>query len=169
MPAFFWSTVGAEVEIPVTNRITACIDVLYKYSRLSNRDNAYNVRYESSLDRGFAAELIGRYYITGPMPNGFYAQAGLGYSSLLYYDGSPRPYSLIVNNWRDDGEGDALREVRGLPGFKPYNFSIGTGYQILLEQRNIVANITVSTQANIDDDGKFVPAFYILPSIGIRF
>ena len=117
-------------------------------------------------ENGFLAELIGRYFIQLSKkklvlaPSGFYVQASLGYSKLLYFDGNTRPFTLHTRN--KDLKDPYFHQPSPIIG------GVGAGYQVELLPKKIIANLAIGAQTNIDTKGAFF-SIYVSPSIGFMF
>ena len=169
-PAFYWSSLGLEVEFVLSAKVTVALNIIGKVSGLDGSHAIKNKISDDFFKTGYLAELIGRYYI--PLnkkkltlaPSGFYIQAAVGFSKLLYFDGSTRPFSLnsrFPNNYDSYGNADYTELVPVIGG-------IGVGYQVELLPGKIIANMLIGSQTNIDSKGAFF-TLYASPSVGIMF
>jgi hypothetical protein len=165
-PAIFWATLGVEAEYLVSPKITIALNVLGKLGQTKPKNKIRPLNQGEFLENGFLAELIGRYFIQLSKkklvlaPSGFYVQASVGYSKLLYFDGNTRPFTLHTRNRN-------LKE----PFFAeptPIIGGLGAGYQVELLPKKIIANLAVGAQTNIDTKGMFF-SIYVSPSIGFMF
>ena len=165
-PAVFWATLGLEAEYVVSPKFTLALNILGKLGETDAKNNFRPIKKQDFLENGYLAELTGRCYIQltkkkiALAPTGFYIQATVGYSKLLYFDGNTRPFTLHTRK----------RNIND-PNFKnptPIIGSLGAGYQVELVPKKIIANLSILSQTNIDDRGFFL-SIYISPSIGILF
>jgi len=165
-PAIFWATLGLEAEYLVSPKITVAVNVLGKLGQTDPKNNIRPLKQGDFLDNGFLAELIGRYFIQLSKkkivlaPSGFYIQASVGYSKLLYFDGNTRPFTLHTRN----------RNVKEPYFYQPSPIigGVGAGYQVELLPKKIIANLAVGAQTNIDTKGVFF-SIYVSPSVGFMF
>ncbi|MBC7389792.1 MAG: hypothetical protein H7329_11310 [Opitutaceae bacterium] len=169
-PAFYWSSLGLEAELVLSAKVSVALNIIGKVSGLDGKHAIKNKISDDFFKTGYLTELIGRYYIVlnkkklTLAPSGFYIQAAAGFSKLLYFDGSTRPFSLntrFPNNYDSNGNADYSELVPIIGG-------IGTGYQVELLPGKIIANMLVGGQTNIDSKGVFF-TFYASPSVGIMF
>ena len=165
-PAIFWATLGIETEYLVSPKITLALNVLGKLGQTDPKNNIRPLKQGDFLNNGFLAELIGRYFIQLSKkklvlaPSGFYIQAAVGYSKLLYFDGNTRPFTLHTRN----------RDLKD-PNFyqpSPIIGGLGAGYQVELLPKKIIANLAIGTQTNFDTKGVFF-SIYVSPSVGFMF
>lgn len=169
-PAFFWASVGLEGEYVATPKMTIALNLIGKLGSTTSSQNVYPIRQEEFLNSGYLAELTGRYYMTLSKrkitlaPFGFYVQASVGYSKLLYFDGSTRPFTLHTRT-RPSTDPRTPNEF-ATPS--PLVGGLGAGYQIELVPHTILANIYLGTQVNTDSKGVFISLF-VSPSIGMMF
>jgi hypothetical protein len=170
-PAFFWATIGLEAEYIVSAKMSVALNLVGKYAQMDAKNNIHNLEEQAFLDNGYMAELIGRYFITlskrnlGLAPTGFYVQASVGYSKLLYFDGSVRPFSLHT---RVRPQGSDVSSPSSFSQPQPFIGGIGAGYQLELLHNKVIANFLVGAQAGSDNKGIFL-TFYVSPSIGMMF
>ncbi len=169
-PAFYWSSLGVEAEFILSAKVSIALNIIGKVSGLEGSHAIKNKISDDFFKTGYLAEIIGRYYI--PLnkkkltlaPSGFYVQAAAGFSKLLYFDGSTRPFALntrFPNNYDANGNADYTELV-------PLIGSIGAGYQVELLPGKIIANMLIGGQTNFDSKGAFF-TFYASPSVGIMF
>jgi hypothetical protein len=165
-PAIFWATLGLEAEYLVSPKITIALNVLGKLGQTEPKNKIRPLNQGEFLENGFLAELIGRYFIQLSKknlvlaPSGFYIQASVGYSKMLYFDGNTRPFTLHTR-YRN------LKE----PYFyqpSPIIGGLGAGYQVELLPKKIIANLALGAQTNFDTKGVFI-SFYVSPSVGFMF
>lgn len=169
-PAFFWATLGIEAEYVVSPKMSVALQVLGKLGQTDSKNKVRAIKQEEFSESGYMAEIIGRYFIQLSKkklvlpPSGFYVQASVGYSKLLYFDGNTRPFTLHS------------RRRPSTDPRKPNDFSqplpiiggIGAGYQVELLPKKILANIAVGAQTNLDNKGVFF-SIYVSPSVGFMF
>ena len=169
-PAFYWSSLGIEAEYVISPKLSLALNVIGKINGLDGSKSGNNNFDNNFLKTGYMAEVIGRYFIQLSKksivlpPTGFYVQASAGFSKLMYYDGSTRPFSLntrFPNNYDEKGNADFTALV-------PFIGGVGTGYQVELLADKIIANFLVGVQTNIDLKGAFL-TFYASPSVGFMF
>ena len=171
-PAIYWSSLGLEAEYVISPKISAAINVIGKISGTNGKHAVKNniELNENFFETGYMAEIIGRYYISLSKknltlaPHGLYVQAALGFSKLLYYDGSTRPFSLNTRhpNYFDSYGNTYFSKPSPLIG------GIGAGYQVELLPNRVIANILLGSQVNSDSKGVFF-TFYASPSVGLMF
>ena len=165
-PAIFWATLGVEVEYLVSPKVTIALNVLGKLGQTDRKNDIRPLKQGDFLNNGFLAELIGRYFIQLSKkklvlaPSGFYVQASVGYSKMLYFDGSTRPFTLHTRN----------RNIKEPYFYQPSLIigGVGAGYQVELLPKKIIANLAVGAQTNFDTKGVFF-CIYLSPSIGFMF
>ncbi len=170
-PAFFWASVGLEAECVLSAKMSLALNIVGKYGQIDAKNNVHNLPKGSFLDNGYLVELIGRRFFTlnkrnlGLAPIGFYVQASVGYSKLLYFDGSVRPFSLHT---RIRPSSSDVSDPSNFPQPQPFIGGIGVGYQIELLHNKVVGNISVGAQGSSDSHGIFM-TLYMSPSLGMMF
>lgn len=163
MPAAFANTLGLEFELPLKNASSIGLNIIGKYGRLDNPKIAKPVDY---FETGFRAELAYKYYFAQKTPLGFYIQAFIGYTKLVYDNGNTRPFSLNLRNL--DLNGDPRNDLEfKLP--KPYTGGIGFGYQTILIKKRIIGNMMMGSQLGFDSANTIFYSLYISPSVGYVF
>jgi len=169
-PAFFWATLGIEAEYVLSPKMSIALNVLGKLGQTDSKKKVRAIKQEEFLENGYMAEIIGRYYIQLSKkklilaPSGFYVQASIGYSKLLYFDGNTRPFTL---HSRKRPSSDP-RKPSDFSQPTPIIGGIGAGYQVELLPKKILANIALGAQTNLDDKGVFF-SIYVSPSVGFMF
>ena len=161
VPALYWGTVGAQVEYPVSEKFSACVMVMSKLAE----SRGYSVKKEDFHENGFSIDLIGKYFIKGAAPEGFYGLVNLSYNTMLYFDGSTRPYTMH-NRWK---EFNGYRVPNDLVKPKPFNASVGAGYQLIVIPQHIIADVFIGVSGSIDHDNTPFVQFYMTPSLGYVF
>lgn len=166
MPAFYWSSIGAEIEYPVSDAFTVGLNILGKIGRTDGKNVVFKIRPESTQESAYRLELAAKYYLGKSAPIGFYGQFNLSYGNLLFFDGTNRPYTMH-SKWKkfnDDKRAPTLVEQP-----KDYSVGLGAGYQLIVIPKKIIANIMVGTQLYLEQTSGMYPAFYISPSLGYVF
>lgn len=164
-PAFFWKTIGLELELPLGKKFSVGVNLFGKVGRTDGKKSNYKVTSQDFLKDGIRAELALKYYLKPTAPEGFYIQANFAYNQIVYSDGTTKPYSVNthINNQRDTAaSGEILKPY-------PYSAGIGVGYQIIFIPKHLIANILLGAQGNMDAYNKPFLSFYIAPSIGYKF
>ena len=173
MPAFFWDAVVFEIEYPITHSVSLGVNVLRKFGRTDGTSNrVFKIRPENFQNPNTSIEFAVKFYL--PMskdighnaPIGLYIQGNGSYNSLLFYDGTNRPFTMH-SHWKKN---KGLREPN--PYDPPGNLSIGfgVGYQAIVIPGHIIANFMFGTQAYITQNNNTLkPGFYLAPSIGYVF
>lgn len=164
MPALFWNTVLADVEVPLGQSHFTVGAMLYGAWGI-NKNQEGNKAYQ---DAGFGADLYAKYYFHATKKNtseGLYALVNLSYNSIVYPDGTVRPFSLNSNYSSKNNATDTPQT------FDPYpvNGGIGVGYQLKIIPKHIYGSVMLGSQFSVDKSGKFLPTIYFLPTIGYVF
>lgn len=161
VPALYWGTMGAQVEYPLSKKLSACVMVMSKLAE----SRGYSVKKEDFHENGFAIDLIGKYFLTGEAPEGLYGLLNLSYNTMLYFDGSTRPFTMH-NRWK---EFNGYRVPNDLVKPKPINVSLGVGYQLIIIPQHIIADVFIGASSSIDQDNSIFFQFYMAPSLGYVF
>ena len=158
-PAFYWKTIGVELEYIASPKISVGLNLYGKWGPTRpekiNETSSYNF-----FQEGIRAELALKYYIMKKAPEGLYIQANLAYSQLSYYNGSVHPYTLL-------NMGLPFSEIGVKP--KPYGGGLGLGYQIIIIPKFLIADFMLGMQANVAGNNKVFASLYAAPAIGIIF
>ena len=174
MPAFYWDVVGFELEYPVTTSFTVGVNMLRKFGRTDGGSNkVFKIRPENFQDANTSLEFALKFYLPYDMlkakrdigrnaPVGLYIQGNLSYNSLLFFDGTNRPYTMH-SNWKDT---KGLRDPNELDKPSDISFGGGVGFQAIVIPGHIIANVMLGTQVYFP---KVLPGFYVSPSIGYIF
>ncbi len=166
-PALYWSTIGLEYEIPM-GMMTFGVAGMYKFNERYGNDKNFKVRPEDYQQDGFRAEIFGRYFFRGESPVGLFFEGKVFYNTIIYFDGSPMPYTLY-NRWK---ELDGLRSPNEIRKPSPFGIGGATGIQVMVIPNAIIANLKVGldlNQDNPDNNNKLFLTIYLQPSIGITF
>lgn len=163
MPAVFASTLGLEFELPLGKGSSLGVNLLGKYGRLDNPRISRPVDY---FETGYRAELAYKYYFSQKGPFGFYGQAFVGYSKLVYDNGNTRPFALNLRNLDINGDPRNYSEFK-LP--KPYTGGIGIGYQVKIIKDKLIGNMMLGAQLGFEEDKTLFYSVYLNPSIGYAF
>lgn len=158
-PAFYWKTIGAELEYVPTTHFSIGLNVYGKWGVTRPEKIDETTKY-NFLSDGLRAALAFKYYIFNKAPEGLYVQANVAYTQLTYYNGSPIPYTLL-------NVGLHSGEIGVKP--KPYSGGIGVGYQVIVIPNIIIANVMAGLQASVARDNKVFMSVYVAPSIGVIF
>lgn len=161
LPALYWGTLGAQIEYPISKKVSASLMVMSKLSE----SRGYSVKKEDFHESGFSIDLLGKYFLIGEAPEGLYGVLGLSYNSMLYFDGSTRPYTMH-NRWKDF---NGFRVPNDLYKAKPFNATLGTGYQLIVIPQHIIVDVFMGISGNFDHNNSFFVQFYVAPSIGYVF
>lgn len=161
LPAFYWGVLGAQVEYPISKKLTANIMIMSKLSE----SRSYAVKKEDFHENGFSVDLFGKYYFKENAPEGLYALADLSFNTMIFYDGTTRPYAMH-NRWKDF---NGYRVPNDIKKPNPFNFAAGVGYQMIIIPQHIIADVFMGASANLDHDNSFFVQFYIAPSLGYVF
>lgn len=167
MPAFYWNSLGMEVEYPVMDMVSIGVNVIGKMGRTDGSNVVFKIRPENYQDAAYRVELAFKYYISKSAPLGFYGQFNISYGNLLYYDGTNRPYTMH-SKWKPYEEGQ-LRDPVPLEAPKDYSFGVGAGYQLVIIPKKIIANVMVGTQLYLEQASGIYPSVYVAPSLGYVF
>jgi hypothetical protein len=164
-PAFFWKTIGLELELPIGNRFSIGVNLFGKVGRTDGQKSNYKVNDQDFLKDGIRAELALKYYLKPTAPEGFYIQANFAYNQIVYSDGTTKPYSINthINNTRDTSSSGTIAKPY------PYSAGLGLGYQLVFIPKHLIANIMIGAQGNMDTYNNPFLSFYIAPSIGYKF
>lgn len=166
MPAFYWSSLGIEIEYPLSDVFTIGLNILGKIGRTDGRNTVFKIRPETHQESAYRLELAGKYYFQQSAPIGFYAQLNVTYGNLLFFDGTNRPYTMH-SKWKQFNGG--VRAPATIETPKDYSFGIGGGYQLVVIPKKIIANIMVGTQLYLEQTSGIYPSFYVAPSLGYVF
>jgi hypothetical protein len=164
-PAFFWKTIGLELELPLGKKFSVGVNLFGKVGRTDGKKSNFKVPDQDFLKDGLRAELALKYYFKPTAPEGFYLQANFAYNQIVYSDGTTKPYSINthVRNERDTSfTGELLKPY-------PYSAGLGLGYQVVFIPKHVIGNIMVGVQGNMDSFNNPFLSFYIAPSIGYKF
>lgn len=164
-PAFFWKTIGLELEYAISPSISIGSNLFAKVGRMDGKKANFKIKDEPFLENGWRAELYMNYYFSKKAPEGIYLQVNGGYNKLIYFDGNTRPYTLH-NHWK---QLKGVRVTTDLEKPKPYVGGLALGYQFLIIPDHIIANISSGIMANVDQDNSLFFTIYLAPSIGIKF
>jgi hypothetical protein len=163
VPSFFYNTYGLEAEYPFNGNSTLGVNLLYYTGSGTPKTDSSVVGDGTYTKSGFIAELQYKYYFSGTAPTGFYAMVAAGYNSILYPDGSTRPF-VLFNSWNNQNE--IAEKAASIPD--PYIGSIGVGYQIIMIEPHISGNVVVGAQFQTGGSGLSTNIF-ITPSLGWTF
>ncbi len=165
LPAFYWGTLGLEVEYALSGKITLGVNLLGTLGRGDGQSANYKVKPEAFMEEGYRAEIAVKYFFKGNAPEGLYTHLNVAYNDLFYHDGNTRPYTLH-NRWK---EIDGLRLPVDFKKPIPFSAGISFGYQMIVIPKRIIANVLVGVQGNMDADNNPFIAIYAAPSIGYKF
>lgn len=163
VPAFFYNTVGLELEFPLSKSLTAGINFYGKLGRTDNETSNYRVRQNAALENGYLAEAAIKYYFD-EAPSGWYLQGSLGVGNLTYEDGSARPFSWLVTK----PEFKNLNTPYEVPENNPFRVGLGGGYQWVIIPRHLVANFMGGVYYFTSPDASYLSP-YLAPSVGFIF
>ena len=163
VPTFFYNTYGLEAEYPFNSKSTLGVNLLYYTGSGSPKTDSSVVGDGSYAKSGFMAELQYKYYFSGTAPTGLYVMLAAGYNSILYPDGSTRPFT-VFNSW--DNQSEISKKTNSIPN--PYIGSIGIGYQIIMIEPHISGNVVAGAQFQSGGSGLSTNVF-ITPSLGWTF
>jgi len=166
MPAFYWSSIGAEVEYPINDAFSVGLNILGKIGRTDGKNVVFKIRPEDYQESAYRVELAAKYYLSKSAPIGFYGQFNLSYGNLLFFDGTNRPYTLHSKWKKFDGN---VRKPAEVEPPKDYSLGLGAGYQLVVIPKKIIANIMVGTQLYLEQHSGIYPSFYVSPSLGYVF
>lgn len=160
-PALFWSTLGLEVEKPVSDNITLSLAGAYRLGSVETKTDREVT--DASYGNQYMVELAGKYYFD-KTPKGWYAMAQVNVSNMLFADGTSRPFSTF-------GPAKSQSDInQANPFLKPgaFRYGLGAGYQWIAIRRNLVANIGAGLQFYSDSKGTHAN-LYLMPSFGYIF
>lgn len=165
MPTLFWNTMLIDVEVPLGQSHFTFGTMLYGAWGINKNQPASESTYQ---DAGFGVDLYAKYYFNDTKKNtseGLYALVNISYNSIVYPDGTVRPFSLNANYSTKKNATDAPQT------FNPYpvNGGLGIGYQLKIIPKHIYGSVMLGTQFSVDKSGKFLPTIYFLPTIGYVF
>ena len=163
VPSFFYRTYGLEMEYPFNGKSTLGLNALYYTGSGTAKTSSTLTGDGTYAASGFLAELQYKYYFFGLAPTGLYAMLGAGYNSIVYPDGSTRPF-VLINSWEDQKE--IGESTSSLPN--SYIGSVGLGYQLIMIEPHISGNVVIGAQFQTRDIGLSVD-FFITPSLGWTF
>ena len=163
VPAFFYKTYGIEVEYPFNGNSTLGINALYYTGSGSAKTDSSAVGDGTYAKSGFMTELQYKFYFSGLAPTGLYAMIGVGYNSIVYPDGSTRPF-VLFNTW--ESQHSITDQVSTIPN--PYVGSVGLGYQVIMIEPHISGNVVLGAQFQTGNSGILISPF-ITPSLGWTF
>lgn len=163
LPAVYWQTVGMFLEIPTKSKFSLQFNLLGKYGRTDNASTNSKINDADYLNNGFRAELNLNYYLD-QSPTGFFFHSFLGYSSLIYNDGTTRPLSLFIRNTKLE----SLKSANQLKTPIPICAGIGCGYQFMVIPQHLIFNIVAAIQVSPTSQGLW-PGIFISPSFGYVF
>ena len=166
MPAFYWSSLGVEIEYPLADAFTIGLNILGKIGRTDGKRVVFKIRPETHQESAYRMELAAKYYLKKTAPIGLYAQFNVTYGNLLFFDGTNRPYTLHSKWKKFDG---GVRSPSEVERPKDYSLGIGGGYQLIVIPKKIIANIMVGTQLYLEQSSGMYPSFYVAPSLGYVF
>lgn len=160
-PAFFWKTLLLEMEFALHPHLTIGLNLHGKLGGSVGKRKFTKDETEAYNQPGYAAEIAFKYYFKGEVPEGIYLQLNAGYSTLFFYDGNTRPYTLH-NHWRKNPGGIFEKPL-------PYYAGLGIGYQVIILPERFIGNVMLGIQGNKYKDNSFPLSFYIAPSLGFKF
>ena len=166
MPAFFWSSLGVEVEYPINDAFSVGLNILGKIGRTDGKNVVFKIRPEEPQESAYRLELAAKYYLSKSAPIGFYGQFNVTYGNLLYFDGTNRPYTLH-SKWKKFDSN--IRKPTEIERPKDISLGIGAGYQLVVIPKKIIANIMVGTHLYLEQTNGMYPSFYVSPSLGYVF
>lgn len=172
-PAFYWGTLGLEMEFSVGHNISFGLNTLGRLGTLDQSPIDNRVKTSDFQQNGLLTELFFRYYIHDKdhkshfAPAGFYIHANVGTNFVVYSDGSLRPFTIVT--FAQKKEGDQNQTPQTLTRPQPYFGGLGFGYQVIIFPQHLIGNIFFGTQANVTGENKFQLSLYISPSIGWLF
>jgi len=172
-PAFYWGTLGLEMELSAGHNMSFGVNVLGRLGSLDKSPINEKIRTEDYQQNGMAAEIFFRYYLHDKehkshfAPTGFYVHFNAGTNFIVYSDGSLRPFNIVTFTQRKSGDQNQSPQFFSRP--QPYFGGVGIGYQVIIFPQHLIGNIFFGTQANVSGDNKFQLALYISPSIGWLF
>ncbi len=164
IPAFFWNTVGIEVEYPLSMKLSLGTQLTGVLGRNDVGKNKFRVRPEGYHESGFGADIFVRYYFKENAPEGLYAQVYLSYSNYIYFDGNTRPFTLH-NNWK---ETEKFRLANDIEKPLPYTGGLGVGYQIKFVP-NLIGNVFLGIQGQMSNENEIMISVFLTPGIGYLF
>ena len=163
IPGFFWETAGLEFELPLGGMVSLSLNGHYKYGNADQDKIQFIYGPEAYVENGYRAELAFKFYFGKTAPLGFYAQLQGGYTNIIYFDGTTRPFT-VNSNWKE--------QKLNTPGFietpQPYEGGLGFGYQLDVSD-GVVFNIFAGAQVNFDKANNLFYSFFLTPSIGYKF
>lgn len=161
IPAFYWNTVGLQVEYPLNFKLSVGVNILYSMG-LNDEPATFDFRDDAYLNGGIAFDGFAKYFFSGKAPEGVYAYANISYNNILYFDGNNRPYTLH-NHWREFQDAQSL----DFKNPNPLNGGLGAGYQVKI-LKHLIADVLTGVQLQTSEKG-FYPSVFILPSVGYVF
>lgn len=167
MPAIYWGTVGLEIEYPVSRKMSFSGFFSGTIGKKGGPANPLKVRKDAFLDQGITVDLIARYFFTEELPpEGFYGQAHISYNSIMYYDGTTRPFTL---HSRREKVASRINTPPNYASPQPWAASLGVGYQLVIIPRHVIVNASLMVQGQMDHDNTPFFSLYFSPSIGYVF
>ncbi|HXA00939.1 MAG TPA: hypothetical protein VNW99_03065 [Cytophagaceae bacterium] len=163
-PAFFWKTIGVEIEVPLGKKFSIGLNLYGKVGRTDGKTANFKVKKQNFLTDGMRAELAFKYYFKPTAPEGLYLQANFAYNQIVYADGTTKPYSLNSHTPPADtsATGTSLKPY-------PYSAGLGIGYQIIIIPKHLIGNFMIGAQGNMDAKNNPFISFFVAPSIGYVF
>lgn len=164
LPAFYLNTWSLDLNYRISK---AFIIGLSYGSTLGNNDGGkqHYVVTQDYTREGMRLQLSGNYFFGKKAPKGFYTHLQVSYNTIVYYDGTTRPFSLT--NHRKDVSSLASGDL--LSNAKKVDIGIGVGYQAIVIPNYIIANILIGIQGNQTSESTLFMNVYIRPTIGFIF
>lgn len=164
LPAFYLNTWSVDLNVPVSKVLT--IGLSYSSTLGNNEgDKQHYVIAQDYTKSGMRLQLSANYFFSQKAPEGFYAQVQVSYNTIVYYDGTTRPFSLT--NHRSDVS--SLTSGDLLSNAKKVDMGIGVGYQAIVIPNHIIANILIGVQGNQTSESVLFMNAYIRPTVGFIF
>lgn len=164
LPAFYLNTWAVDLNVPINNQITVGLSYSSTFGN-NTGDKQHFVIAQDYTKQGMRLQLSGKFFLSQKAPEGFYGHVQVSYNTLVYYDGSTRPFSLF--NHRKDisgvGNGELVSQA------KKVDMGVGFGYQAIIIPNHIIANMLVGIQGNQSSDNELFMNIYIRPTIGFVF
>lgn len=164
LPAFYLNTWSVDVNYHVSNAFTIGLSYASTLGNNAGGKQHYVIAQDYTKN-GMRLQLSGNYFFSKKAPEGFYGHVQVSYNTIVYYDGTTRPFSLT--NHREDvsslGSGELLSNAKKL------DMGIGIGYQAIVIPDHIIANILIGVQGNQTSENTLFINAYIRPTVGFIF
>lgn len=164
LPAFYLNTWTVDVDYPISKSFTVGVSYATTLGKSMGGKQHYVID-QDYTDDGMRLQLSGNYFFMKKAPQGLYAHAQVSYNTIVYYDGTTRPFSL--HSHRKDifaiSNGDLISKA------KKMDMGVGVGYQAIIIPKHIIANILLGIQGNKTAENDLFINVYIRPTIGFIF